>query len=162
MTNASPAFLSAADLMAGDVAPREFILEPLLAGNGIGLLYGPAGIGKSFVALGIAWAAASGGSFLGWRAPRPRRVLYIDGEMGEVDMRERLALFGPEPPGLDFWLAGRDDGPSLQLDTLEGQLRLMESWDWPDLVVLDGTAGLTGRTTGDAGYSRGLQHFLLW
>ena len=57
-------------------------------------LYGPRGLGKTFVALGIAWAAASGASFLNWTASRPRRVLYIDGEMAAVDIRERLRLLG--------------------------------------------------------------------
>ena len=49
-----------------------------------------AGIGQGFFALGMAWAVASGGSFLGWRAPRSQRVLHVDGELAEL--RERLAL----------------------------------------------------------------------
>jgi putative DNA primase/helicase len=82
---------------------RPDLLAPLLASDTAALVYGPAGIGKSFFALGIAWAAAGGGSFLGWRSPRPHRVLYVDGELGAATLRERLALFGPPPAGLTIY-----------------------------------------------------------
>src|SRR5689334_15183740 len=94
--------LTAAELMAADLAPRSDLLAPLLASDTAALVYGPAGIGKSFFALGIAWAVAIGGSFLGWRSPRRRRVLYVDGEMGAVALRQRLALFGPLPDRLEL------------------------------------------------------------
>ena len=69
--------LSAPDLLATELPEREVILDPILARKSLVLLYGPRGLGKTFVALGIAWAAASGGSFLKWRASRPWRVLYL-------------------------------------------------------------------------------------
>jgi DNA-binding CsgD family transcriptional regulator len=49
------------------------------------------GVGKTHVALNIAYAVASGGEFLGWKADKPRGVLYLDGEMPAVVMQERLA-----------------------------------------------------------------------
>jgi hypothetical protein len=33
---------------------------------------------------------ASGGQFIGWQAPRPVRVLYLDGEMPGADLKHRL------------------------------------------------------------------------
>src|SRR6478609_9518026 len=92
--------LTAAELMAAELPPRRELLAPLMMSDTAALVYGPPGVGKSFFALGIAWAAASGGSFLGWRAPRPHRVLYVDGELGAAELRERLALFGAIPEGL--------------------------------------------------------------
>ena len=80
-------FLSATELAAATLPAETPILAPILSTKSLALLYGPRGLGKTFVALGIARAAASGASFLGWRAPRPHRVLYIDGEMAAVDMR---------------------------------------------------------------------------
>src|SRR5688500_9992632 len=97
--------LSALELETLALPEREAILDPILDSKSIALLYGPRGLGKTFVALGIAWAAASGGSFLGWRATRPHQVVYVDGEMAAVDLRRRLALFGATPPTLDFILA---------------------------------------------------------
>src|SRR6185369_6087051 len=101
MENASDlSMLTAAALLTADLAPRTDILAPLLASDSAALVYGPSGIGKSFLALGVAWAVASGGSFLGWQAPRRHRVLYVDGELGAAELRERLALFGAPPEQL--------------------------------------------------------------
>src|SRR5690348_9321865 len=47
--------------------------EPLLTTKTLALLYGPRGLAKTFVAMGIAWAVASGSSFLGRHAARPPR-----------------------------------------------------------------------------------------
>src|SRR5947209_6085240 len=109
--------LTAAELMAAEIAPRADLLAPLLSSDTIALVWGPAGVGKSFFALGIAWAVASGGSFLGWQAPRPRRVLYVDGELGVAGLRDRLALFGPVPDRLSILPHDRSDGPRLDLGT---------------------------------------------
>src|SRR5688572_28851243 len=109
--------LTAADLLAADTAPRRDLLAPLLVSDTAALVYGPAGIGKSFFALSIAWAAAHGGSFLGWQAPRPHRVLYVDGEMGAAELRERLALFGPPPAGLRICAHDLGGGPGPDLSS---------------------------------------------
>jgi hypothetical protein len=153
--------LSAADLVAADLPPREPILAPILATKSLALLYGPRGLGKTFVALGIAWAAASGASFLGWQAPKPRRVLYVDGEMAAIDMQERLRSLGPAPPALDFMLADLNTGPPADLATFEGQNRLMRSWGHPDLVVLDNLSSLAGFKNGDPDAWNDLQRFLM-
>ena len=61
--------LTAVELLAADIPERRIILDPILSTKSLVLLYGPRGVGKSFLALGIAWAAATGGRFLGWQAP---------------------------------------------------------------------------------------------
>jgi len=85
-------------------------------------------VGKSFLALGLALAAAGGGSFLGWTAPRPHNVLYLDGEMSPQAVAGRLRLFGPPPPALRMWLAAEPGAARLDLSTLRGLRRLVESW----------------------------------
>jgi hypothetical protein len=139
---------------------REAFLDPILSSKSLALLYGPRGLGKTFAALGIAWAAAAGASFLGWRAPRPHRVVYVDGEMAADDLRERLALFGPPPATLDLILADLVDGVMPDLAHYDGQKRLMASWDDPELIVLDNLASLVGWRTGDADRWHELQNFL--
>ncbi|MBN9089150.1 MAG: AAA family ATPase [Reyranella sp.] len=161
MTNASLSILSAAELLAVDLAPRRDLLAPLLASDGAALVYGPAGIGKSFFALSLAWAVASGGSFLGWKSPRPHRVLYVDGEMGAATLRERLALFGPAPAGLAISAHGLSSGPLLDLSENAGLLRLMRAWDGPELLVLDTLSSLVGLRRGDAEHWDRVQRFLL-
>src|SRR5690348_7789766 len=128
---------AAPDFDALALPERETILDPILTTKSLALLYGPRGLGKTFVALGIAWAAASGAAFLNWRAHRPHRVVYVDGEMAAVDMKARLRLFGPAPSTLDFMLADMHAASPPDIGHLEGQRRLMEAWGQPDLVVLD-------------------------
>ena len=56
-----PRQMSAPELIAANLQGRELILDPVLATDSLALLYGPRGLGKTFVALGIAWAVAGGG-----------------------------------------------------------------------------------------------------
>jgi putative DNA primase/helicase len=153
--------ITAADLLAEVLPPRIEILAPLLASDAAALVYGPSGIGKSFFALGMAWAVASGGSFLGWQAPQPRRVLYVDGELGAAELRARIGLFGPPPPGLMISAHGLGTGPLLDLSEETGILRLMAAWHDPELVVLDDLSTLAGLGSGVPERWNRLQRFLL-
>ena len=66
MGNSTPLAIRPASELLEAAAPQSFFLEPILAPGAAALIYGPTGVGKSFAALGLALAAASGGSFLGW------------------------------------------------------------------------------------------------
>jgi hypothetical protein len=159
--NASPIpTLSAAALLARDLPEGCDVLAPLMPRGGCALVYGPDGIGKTFFALGVACAAASGGSFLGWQAPRPHRVVYVDGALGMAGLRERLALLGPPPPGLSLVLPDLDRcGPGLDLARYDDQVRLLESWGRPELVVFGAVATLCAGGGGER-WDR-LREFLL-
>ena len=156
-----PPQLTAEELIGTTFPEREMLLEPILASNSLALLYGPRGLGKTFLAMGIAWAAASGASFLNWHASRPRRVLYIDGEMAAVDLQARLKLLGSAPPTLKFMVAdlGKSSLPDLGYYT--GQLRLQQVWGDPELVVFDNLSSLAGFKTGDPDCWNELQRFLM-
>ncbi len=152
--------LPATDLAKATFPAPEAILAPILSRGSQCLLYGLPGVGKSLVALGIAHAAATGGSFLGWHAPRPHRVLYLDGYTAPVEMKRRLMLFGPPPASLQFSLAAHDTAPVRDLTELESQARLMAGWRRPELVVLDDVANLAGPHGAAEGWDT-LQRFLL-
>jgi hypothetical protein len=49
-----------------DLKPRERLLSPWLLTQSLSMVYAWRGVGKTHVALGIAYAVASGGSFLTW------------------------------------------------------------------------------------------------
>src|SRR4051812_28037389 len=75
---ARPRVLNADELVALIIAPRQLLLSPWLPEKGLTMLVAERGIGKTWIALNVAVAVATGGSFLGWKAPQARRVLYID------------------------------------------------------------------------------------
>lgn len=81
------------EFLALELPERGNVLSPILPQQGVIMVYGPRGIAKTWVALGMAWASAAGGVCIGgWRAERPWKVIYIDGEMPARVLQERLAL----------------------------------------------------------------------
>lgn len=82
-----------------DIPPRNPLLTPWLREGDSAMIYAPTGAGKSIFTLAIALTIAGGGSFLGWAAPRPRKVLFIDGEMPEADIIDRARMLLPTIAG---------------------------------------------------------------
>lgn len=83
--------ISVTELLQTEFKAHEFIIGKWLATQSLTMIHAYRGVGKTFVALNIAHAIASGGSFLGWNAPKPRGVLYIDGEMPACALKERMS-----------------------------------------------------------------------
>ena len=128
---------------------RGFLLQPILPVQGIAILYAPRGIGKTYVALSIAAAIASGGTVFNWLAPTPKKVLYVDGEMPAVAMQERLAALvsGMTAPPilLDNLLLVTPDLqplPMPDLSTACGQALLEPLLCGVDMLVLDNISTL--------------------
>jgi hypothetical protein len=141
-----------ASFLAQSIPPRKFILEPIIAEQSLTMIYSWRGVGKTHVALGLAYASSSGGQFLRWKAPAPRKVLYIDGEMPAAQMQERLAAIVKgsdlEPPDGFFRLITPDlqRGPMPDLATSKGQ-QLIDSIVEQDtsLIILDNLSALVRR-----------------
>ena len=94
--------LAAPDFLKLDLPPRDPVLGPVLVRGSVTLLRGAAGLGKSWLALSLAHAAACGAPVLGWSAPRAARVLYVDAQMPLTLLQARLAAisrFGGERGG---------------------------------------------------------------
>lgn len=79
---------------------RDFVrikipqLEPLLGEwllpQGLVMIHGPRGKGKTHLAFGIGCAVASGQNFLGWNCSTPKKVVYLDGEMSARMLQSRV------------------------------------------------------------------------
>jgi putative DNA primase/helicase len=143
--------VSVEELLLKDIKPREMLLDPILPEQGLAMLYSYRGIGKTFFALGIGLAVASGGRFLCWTAPRPRSVLYIDGELPARTLQDRCNLIlvgmltaGSDAPDDRFRIVTPDlqDRPMPDLSTWEGQELLEPLLDGVDLVLLDNLSAL--------------------
>lgn len=142
------ASLSAPELLAAHLMPRRPILAPILPCSTLALLYGPRGIGKSLLALGIARAAAAGHEFLRWRPAGSRRVLHVDGELAGLDLQQRLASLGPPPPRLRFLSAALQHGPLPDLcrDPREAPWEPRMEEGFPDLLIVDSLSSIVGET----------------
>ena len=76
--------------LAMPLPPRETMLAPWLPRAGLAMIHAPRGLGKTQVAIGTAWAVASGGGFLRWKCETAWRVLFLDGEMPGADLQARF------------------------------------------------------------------------
>ena len=79
------------DFLSRTYPPRVSLLSPWLPVQGLAMMHGYRGFGKTLMAHGSAYAVAVGAGFLKWKAPEPRKVLTIDGEMPASDLQTRLA-----------------------------------------------------------------------
>jgi putative DNA primase/helicase len=150
VTKEKPAlrFMTGHDLLAADFPPRETVLAPWLPEKGLAMIYGPRGIGKTHLTLGVGYAIASGGSFLRWRAPKPRRVVILDGEMPAVALRERFAEIvereAGEPPEADYFRIFAMDLQERGLDLSdEAQQRELEPYlAGAEIIIADNISTL--------------------
>jgi KaiC/GvpD/RAD55 family RecA-like ATPase len=82
---------------------REVILSPILHTQDLTMIFAARGIGKTHFAISIAYAIATGGTFAKWTAPKPRKVLYLDGELPGSVMQRRMLMHCPDvEPALGF------------------------------------------------------------
>lgn len=143
--------VEANDFIKMDIPARENILSPWLPVQGLTMIYAPRGIGKTHIALGIAYAVTSNTSFLNWKPTKARGVLYLDGEMPASLMQERLAiLINAHTTPLTAPL--RLITPDLQqlgmpdLATPKGQMMLEHYFENIELIIVDNISTLCRNT----------------
>jgi len=136
--------MGAHDLLAFAFPARDTLLAPRLESQSLAMIYAWRGVGKTHVALGIAYALASGGECLGWRAPSPTSVLYLDGEMPGAALRDRLARIvasadNEAPEGLLRFVTPdlQPDGIMPDLSTCEGQKAIEAALGNARVIVVD-------------------------
>jgi putative DNA primase/helicase len=143
------------DFLALDIPAREMLLDPILPERSLAMLYAPRGLGKSWLALSIGLAVASGTTLLRWSAPRQRNVLYVDGEMPLVSLQERVKAisvpFGADIPNDSFRILAADqiDG-GINLSSPDGQHSLEPLLKDVDLLILDNLSTLCAATSESA------------
>lgn len=136
--------IDAAGLLGQEFPPRDMLLSPWLQSQSLSMIYAWRGVGKTHVALGIAYALASGDEFLGWRAAAPVPVLYIDGEMPGAALRERVARIvassnAEAAPGFLRFITPdlQPNGIMPNLATPEGQTAVAGALDDARVIVVD-------------------------
>jgi hypothetical protein len=145
--------VSALDFLTRTIPPREMLLTPILPAQGLVMLYGPRGQGKTHVALGIGVAVASGKNFLRWTGAKPHSVLFVDGELPasvlQKWLNEAVALSGADDTleGLKIITPDLQEFGIPDLCSVGGQAALSEHVESADLIILDNLSALvrTGR-----------------
>lgn len=165
--------VSLEDFLHFDFPPREHIIHPFLQTQGCGLVYAYRGVGKTHFSIGCAVCVATGTAFLKFHAPKPRRTLFIDGEMPGAALQERFAKSlarlpsNASMPSTDFLRIITPDmieGPMPDLSTTEGQAIIEECLPDVEFLVLDNISTLfrSGASENDEESWRGAQQWILW
>lgn len=157
------------DWLVRDLPGVEYVCDPWLPIGGIVMIYGTRGVGKTNIGLGLALAIAEGHSFLDFPVPKPRRVLYVDGEMQRNLVRARMQKFiahMPRPRAMsNLVYANYADYPSGFGDlSAEGQgrgwiERAINQHD-ADVLILDNKSSLM--RAGDENNAQDFQSFNDW
>ena len=80
---------SPSELAGISLPPCEPIVGTWFKQGDLGFICGPRGLGKTWWAMLLARRCAEGGTLGNWTIHKPRRVLYVDGEMSMDAIRER-------------------------------------------------------------------------
>ncbi len=133
-----------------DIPEREFVVDPVIPQQGLIMVYGPRGIAKTWFVLSLAYGIASGGLlFGGWKAPRPRKAIVIDGEMPARTMKERLTSIvagaesePPDPSFLQILTPDLQNRPMPNLAQLNSQKEISSLIKDYEIIIVDNLACL--------------------
>jgi hypothetical protein len=135
--------LDLSEILQHQFPKRESVLNPVFNLCSLNMIYSWRGVGKTHTALGLAYAASSGGSLFAWKANRPFKTLYIDGEMPGEALQERLAAIATanekQPPDGYFQIATIDlnDGKMPDLSTTDGQKMIAPLCKEAEVIIVD-------------------------
>jgi hypothetical protein len=154
--------------LSRDLNPPDFICGDWLTTTSRTIVDADTGLGKTLWTMALTMSCAAGLPFMHWKATRPVRALYIDGEMPRRVMRERLADavrrfgLGDKLPAGMFLLSHEDvlDGQWQPLNSPSGQSFV----EWiitriggVDLIVFDNIMALiSGDQKDEEGWTKTL------
>jgi hypothetical protein len=120
--------------------PREPIVGTWFQQGDLGFIYGPRGLGKTWLAMHIARQCAEGRSVADGKVHKPRRVLYVDGEMPFDGIRERDAALTTAATDGIFYLQHEAlfhlTGQVLNLTSPAVQAALLEKCKQDEIEIL--------------------------
>lgn len=134
------------EFLSFNLPPAEPFLGPILRRKQIMMIHAWRGLGKTFFGASLSLAVASGSSFLKWKAEKPRKVLYLDGEMDGAEFQERLKQLSAgmenRPPKGYFYPLNFDSqqaGTVPNIATPEGQQSIehLISQSKAEVIVID-------------------------
>jgi len=149
---------------------RSYILKPIIESQSIVILYAERGVGKSWTALSIAYAVASGSRLWKYEVDRPHKVLLVIFEEQADTVRKRAmglvagfdggGVFTDE--NLRFLIGSEQDEALPDLRTKEGQAFYDELIGDAELIILDNlSAGVKSGNENDSADWKPIQNWLV-
>jgi hypothetical protein len=141
--------LSVTNWLERDIPAPDFLMGEVFHTESRAYLIGPTGLGKTNFGMALSAAMAAGTDFLHWKGSgKPRRVLYVDGEMGQRLMIQRIQdvvrRHGANPAGLSI-LCRANAGEMPPLNTPDGKAfieAVIEQLGGVDFIVFDNLQAL--------------------
>jgi Bifunctional DNA primase/polymerase, N-terminal/AAA domain/Primase C terminal 2 (PriCT-2) len=127
--------LTVSEWLECDMQPLDKLLGDLLTTTSRAMIVGPTGLGKTMFGLAISFRIPQGKDFMHWKVIRSGRVLYVDGEMSNRQMKRRIQAElkrsgGVVPEGL--FILNKEFFPDMPaLNTKMGQM-------WLDKFIIKG------------------------
>ena len=149
--------ISIADFLIKEVPPRKvqcgFVFE-----DSINFIYAWRGVGKTWFSLSLAYAMATNTPFLKWQSSEKFSVLYLDGEMSESGMHQRLwqicDMSGGAIPEQMHLMGMYTVGNTLmpKISSPEGRAEISEAIErtGAKIIVVDNLSSLTRGDENDA------------
>lgn len=96
-------FVDARDFLSKEIQPMTWLVDDIITEKGIGWISGYPKMGKSYVALDLATALATGSRFLNYfSVSRPTDVLYVVKENSDQSIQHRLQKILSSRPSMDI------------------------------------------------------------
>lgn len=140
-----------------DIKPIEWTIENLIVNGSVNMVFGEAGIGKSFFCYEMACCIHAGYNFMvpNWKTHQ-KRVVYVDGEMSHSEIKERFEnIFSRYPTHREKFskeqnlfiltseMVEEQEFPPLDLYNPECRQLLDEVFEENDVIFLDNFSNLT-------------------
>jgi phage/plasmid primase-like uncharacterized protein/KaiC/GvpD/RAD55 family RecA-like ATPase len=168
-----PRAVSLKALLEANLPEPVPLIDPIFCEADQMMIYGWRGSGKTWIALSLAYALASGGKFLQWQATRRCKVIFLDGEMRASRLKKRLSLIvaGSENEASDdaLQIVTRDMQP-LEVDWCdlaeesgrEAMIHLIQS-SGAEVAIIDNISAWarTGVEENNEASARGINDFVL-
>ena len=139
------------DFMKLELPKQEMLLFPIIPTKSLTMLHAYRGVGKSFFAMSIAYAVATGSKFLRWESNKPAKVLYVDGEMSSTALQERFSRIAENfeasensyTENLKIFSADLQEFATIDIANTCIQEEIDKMLDGISLVVFDNLSSLT-------------------
>ena len=145
--------------------PREplVIMEghdtPVFTKHSINEIFAARGTGKSMLAMALAGKHSTGGKFLNWKITRPASVLYVDGELPNPQIQERMAQLHSRDARIRLITLDDHRNGIPALNTADGQKWLEKELGDTEVLFLDSIQSLAPFATND---EQNWIPFLMW